>query len=89
MCLSRGRISSDWTVIESEKFVRKNKGIEEPVKKSKRIPKTRKNLLDALGFSADDIALMNDQTSKELSDRGLPATNIKIEDDGSWSVVGA
>lgn len=85
----RGRISSEWTVIESEKFVRKNKGIEEPVKKSKRIPKTRKNLLDALGFSADDIALMNDQTSKELSDRGLPATNIKIEDDGSWSVVGA
>lgn len=84
----KGRMSSDWTVVESKEFVKQFSPFEEIVlkKKEAKLSKLQKDMLEALGFKEDEVEIMTADTVAEIVSQGVAAANVELDEDGGWEL---
>ena len=81
----RGRVSSSWTILSSEDFVQSIVAPGRP-KAAVKINETTVRMMEALGYNDDMLQSMSPETLQSLAHQGLPAANVAIGSDGSWSL---
>ena len=81
----RGRVSSSWTILSSEDFVQSIVAPGRP-KAAVKINETTVRMMEALGYDDDMLQSMSPETLQSLAHQGLPAANVAIGSDGSWSL---
>ena len=83
----KGRIPSAWTVVESKHFLEQFNVFKTlTLKPAKKLTKLQRSMLEALGFTEEEMLIMTAKTVQDITSKGIASSNVELTDDGDWSV---